>query len=38
MYEVVAVYHGGTDIIQFPKVNVGRERLDLFLLTMHFSV
>lgn len=40
MYDIVAVYHGGTDIIQFPKVNVGRERLDFgpgFYMTDIFS-
>lgn len=28
MYEILTVYHGGTEIIQAPKVNVGRPNLD----------
>lgn len=28
MYESLTVYHGGTDIIQLPRVNVGRINLD----------
>lgn len=28
MYEVLTVYHGGTDEIRFPRVNMGRPNLD----------
>jgi len=28
MYEVLTVYHGGTDEIRYPLVNVGRRNLD----------
>lgn len=40
MYDVLTVYHGGTDIIQHPKVNVGRPDLDFgpgFYVTDIFS-
>ncbi len=28
MFELLTVYHGGTDVIESPKVDIGRPRLD----------